>query len=397
MKINLLYLLHCLLIGLLPMTIWAQSVEDYVKVVKEEGKVPIKFIHEKLEQHDLILFDDALHSALEPFEFYQELLSAKDNPIDYVFLEVFGINTQPYLDAYFSDKKKDNAHLLKVFQDNFGGYGWRYETYLDLLSKVWDINQALPEEERIKVIGVDQPIYWEGIHTREDYNIFQESLVGRDYFMYKTILKRMNGFKKGEKGIFLTNTRHAYKHIKNKDGELYWNCGTFFNQWHPGKTYSVRIHNVTLSIEAQQETTSKNSSIQGLERYVYNWIRMEDGLWDEAFKQNGNHPVAFSLKNNVFGEASYVGNHMANAAPTQTMHDAYDALVFLAPLEELHFSAQTNFFYTPEFKEELKRRIKILEEGQLADFLKKNEVESLDAFLEELSLYVKKSANSFVK
>ena len=37
------------------------------------------------------------------------------------------------------------------------------------------------------MIGVDQPIYWEGIHSKEQYNIFSESLMARDYFMFKVI------------------------------------------------------------------------------------------------------------------------------------------------------------------------------------------------------------------
>ena len=397
MKTNALRFLYLLFLLTLPFTIWPQDAATYLSVLNKEGKEPIPFIHQKLKDHDLILFDDALHSALEPFEFYQELLKAKDNPVRYVFLEVFGIQVQPYLDAYFEDKKKDNTHLVKVFQDDFSGYGWRYKTYYDLLSTIWDLNQHLSADQRIKGIGVDQPVYWQGIHSREEYTIFQKSLTGRDYFMYKIIKETMEGFNKGKKGIFLTNTRHAYKHIRNKDDQLYWNCGTFFKQWHPAKTYAVRIHNVTLSIEAQQETAQKNTSMQGLEKYVYQWIRMEDGRWDEAFKQYGNRPVAFSLKNNVFGKATYVGNHMRNVKKGQSMYDAYDALLFLAPLEELHFSAKLDFFYTSTFKKELKRRIEILEECQVGDFLKKNEVESLDEFIEQLSQYVGKSKNTLVE
>ena len=42
------------------------------------------------------------------------------------------------------------------------------------------------------------------------------------------------------------------------------------------------------------------------------------------------------------------------------MYDAYDALIFLKPLEQLSNSAKVDFLCTPEFKEELARRYKIL-------------------------------------
>ncbi len=374
----------------------AQTPNDHLKVLKEEGVAPIAFVKQKLKNHDLILFDDALHNAVEPFDFYRELIKNNTGDFDYIFLEVFGINTQPLIDAFLASETKDPTLLLKAFQDSFAGLGWRYETYYDLLSSVWDFNHSIADtSKRIQVIGVDQPIYWEAIHTRETYNIFQKSLIGRDYFMYKIILDHMEGFEENKKGIFLTNTRHAYKHIKKSDGSFYWNSGTFFNQWHPDKTYSIRIHNVTLSIEAKKKT-SENTSTEGMDKLTYRWVKMENGAWDEAFELNENTPVAFSFRNNVFGQAGYVGNHMLNVTKGQTMYDAYDALIFLAPLNELHFSSKIDFIFTSSFKEELKRRIKILYGNDLSKFLSKNEVGTIEEYIEQLSKYQPITKNELI-
>lgn len=334
------------------------------------------------------MFDDGLHSALKPFEFYASFLEKYGEDVDYVFIEVFGITCQPALDAFFAAEVKDSTLLMEAFQNDYSGLGWRYETYWDLLSTIWDINNKIIKgnAKKIKVIGVDQPIYWEAIHSREDYDIFQKTLVGWDYFMYKTILKYMDNFESDKKGILLTNTRHAYKHIRNKEGQPFWNCGTFFNQWHPGKTYAIRIHNATLSIEAEKKEV-KNGSTQGLDRIKYRWVKMEDGLWDDAFKLNGNVPVAFSLDNNVFGAAKYMGNHMLKAAEGQTMFDAYDALIFLAPFDRWHFSSKMDFIYTEKFKKELIRRITLLNKNRMEEFLAENEVESVEEFIKELSKY----------
>ena len=54
---------------------------------------------------------------------------------------------------------------------------------------------------------------------------------------------------------------------------------------------------------------------------------------------------------------------MAEAAPGQTMADAYDALVFVAPLESLHRSALDGAMYTPEFQREVARRFALLYPG----------------------------------
>ncbi|MEJ2363699.1 MAG: hypothetical protein P8017_03295, partial [Deltaproteobacteria bacterium] len=69
------------------------------------------------------------------------------------------------------------------------------------------------------------------------------------------------------------------------------------------------------------------------EKITIKWDRIGNGIWDSAFKAHGYKPVAFTLKDNVFGQESYVGNHMLNAWPDQTMYDAYDALIFIGPLD----------------------------------------------------------------
>lgn len=375
---------------------FGQKVNEYGEVIKKTGEDPVRFVQQKLETHDLILFDDGLHSAFEPFVFYRELISAPNTKLDYVFIEVLGLNSQPYIDAFLNSKTRDKNLLSKVFQDDFSGLGWRYETYLDLLSTVWEVNhRQTDEKKKIKVIGVDQPVYWEGIHTRQDYDIFLKSHIARDYFMYRTITEQMDNFNSGKKGIFLSNTRHVYKNIRNSKDVPYWNSGTFFYRWHPGKTYAIRIHNVMLSITAADQE-KKNLTSQGLDHVKYSWISPEKGIWEEAFKLNQNRPVAFSLKDNPFGRATYIGNHMLHADPTQTMYDAYDALIFLAPLDTLHFSAKMNFFYTGAFKKELKRRIKIIYGENLDTFLKNHQAKTIDEFIDNLTKYQSKAKNELL-
>ena len=371
----------------------SQNVDKYYNVIKEEGSEPISFVREMLKNYDLLIFDDALHAAVEPFEFYGEYLENNPYSVNYIFLETTSVLSQVHIDSFLNHQEKDIALLIPVFQQDFN-YGWRYETYLMLFSKIWDINQKLPVQDRIKIIGVDQPIYWEGLHTRKDYDLFQKTLISRDYFMYKTILNYMGNFNSGKKGMFLTNTRHAYKGIRDRDGRFYWNAGTFFHQWHPKKTYAIRFHNMNLSIESVKNVAK--SSTEGLDRFVYKWVRMDKGLWDKAFARHGNKPVAIPFKGTIFGKHPYIGNHMINILEGQTMYDAYDALIFLKPLEKTMFSAKTNFFCTREFRKEIERRVKIIQGEELEGFLMKNNFKSLNEYIEEICKYIPKKPNPLV-
>src|SRR6516162_3264282 len=48
-----------------------------LRVLREQGQKPIRFVLDKLATHDLLIFDDAVHDALEPWEFYQQLVRDK--------------------------------------------------------------------------------------------------------------------------------------------------------------------------------------------------------------------------------------------------------------------------------------------------------------------------------
>lgn len=372
------------------------EVNKFLTTLKAQSCSPFLMIKESLKQHDLIIFDDGIHSAKEPFDFYCQLVSdtSVSNKISYIFLEVFNTNSQIYLDAFFHSKTPDSLLLIKAFQDDYSGYGWRYQTYLELFNCIWQTNQS--GSNKIKVIAVSPPIFWEGLKSRYDYETFQNSLSSRDYFMYQTIKSTMSEFKKGEKGLFLTNTRHAYKNIKDSTCQLYWNTNTFFNQRDPGKTFSIRIHNASISITQRKKDVSKITT-EGLNEFDYKWVLPENGLWDSAFARLSTFPLAVSFRNTSFGKSKYIGNLMINVKRGTTQFDAYDALIVLKPYNKLNFSSTLNFIYTPDFKMELKRRIKLMQEENLNDFLKENEVNTLDEFIEILSVSSPVQKNNLIK
>jgi len=360
----------------------SSNVHQYVADLEKYGQSPVEFVQKALAQHDLIVFDDALHSAYEPFVFYSQLVNTKSliGKINYIFLEVINTTSQPLLDSFLTSKNKDTTILRQALQDDYTGTGWRYQTYVDLFKTVWDHNQSLPDSLRINLVGVNPPIYWEAIHTLKDYELFQNTLASRDYAMYLEIVKYMQNFKDGKKGLFLCNTRHAYKNIRDAKGELYWNTNTFFSQRNPAKAFSIRIHNVSLSIEAVKAPLGNKKSVEGLDELTYKWIRMDGGRWDSAFTAYGNKPVAIPFKETEFGKTTYVGNHMMNVAKGSTMYDAFDALIFLAPLSGLHFTAMLNYIFTPSFKPELERRLRLIKGDDFNGFLKENHASNYDEY-----------------
>jgi hypothetical protein len=357
----------------------------YVAVLQRHARDPLRFVVEKLDTFDLLVFDDALHTAVEPFDFYRRLVedAAFQRKASVVFLEVIPSNKQRHLDDYLAAPSDDPRLLYPAFQDDANGFGFPYKTYFDFLSAVRAVNQTLPQDKRLNTVAVGSPTFWSEIQTPRDLEQFRKSLASYDHHMYASIRDEMEQFEKGRKGIFLTNTRHAYTGIKRSDGQYFWNTTTFFTQRHPGKVCSIRLHNVSLFIQAVRTPSADDAtSAQGLENIEYTFVRIGRGIWDSAFRANGDTPVAFPLAGNVFGKEPYIGNHQLDALPGQTMQDAYDAVIFLSPLETLRQTGFVDVIYTPEFRQELKRRYRLsYTEAQLAAMLKDEGVAGLDEYI----------------
>jgi hypothetical protein len=365
---------------------------ECVQVMRTLGKEPVAFVLDQLRDHDLLIFDDALHSAVEPFLFYQQLIRDPEfrRQAKYIFLEALPINQQTAIDAYLAAEREDQTLLYPAFQDDYSGTGFNYKTYFDLLHAIYEVNRQTPKAERLQVVCVSNPVYWSVLKTREDLALFRKSLSGRDALMYEVIRDELDGFRSGRKGIFLTNTRHAYKGIRDRQGRLFWNCATWFHERFPGKAYSLRCHGVVLSIERiRAADSSKPATAEGRERFDYHWARPGRGLWDEAWRELGNKPIAVPISGNVFGKQPYVGNHMLDAAPGQTYGDAYDAILFLAPMEQLRQSAQVGDIYTPAFKIELARRYRLLyTQEQLTKRFQDEGVRTLEELIDKVHVAV---------
>ncbi len=357
-----------------------RKLQPFIDCIRTRGADPVEFVLESLEEHDLLIFDDAIHNAVEPFEFYQQLVRdpAFSATVKYIFVELSPINYQPELDAYFAASPEDPSLLYPVFQ-NTTDTGLAYKTYFDLMRTIHEVNEGMSPDDRITVIATSHPGAWPQIENADDLEIDRSVYLYRDFLMYKYVLDGLDYFDSGRKGVFLTNTRHAYTGIRKSDGSLHWNTGTFFREWHPGKTSSIRIHNASLHL-VKKDMDGSSTREPGR---TLTWVRMGDGIWDSAFAATDNKPVAIPLVGSAFGEHPYIGNHMLNVLPKQTMADAYDALIFLAPLETLRKTAWHGELFTAEFKDELARRYRIMHPPEkLAKRLARNEVDTLAEYIE---------------
>ncbi|MBR9824696.1 MAG: hypothetical protein GYB36_02695 [Alphaproteobacteria bacterium] len=366
----------------------ALTADSFTTDIAEHGQAPAQFVYDALDEHALVIFDDGLHNLEAPWTFFRELIASEAFAMRarHVFIETWSVNDQPHIDAYLSTYPEDQTLLYPAMQ-NAAIHGWRYASYIDLLSAIHAFNENRAGDERLQVHAVSTPAYWGEIETPADFeNYIGIAQSGRDGFMYSAIRRTLDNMSGEERGVFLTNTRHAYTGLRSRDGQLFWNTATYFAERYPDQTYSIRINAPFLIIEREAGDQSSPATGEGLEQIEYRWGRADDGRWDAAFATHQDMPVGIELTGTSFGASPYIGNLMLNAAPGQSMEDVYDGLIHLGPISEMQTARTFHEIYTPAYRAEVARRYRnAYTPDDLQTYIERNGVETLESFIELLA------------
>ncbi|TAH36386.1 MAG: hypothetical protein EYC70_11340 [Planctomycetota bacterium] len=126
---------------------------------------------EAFERFPLVALSEA-HGMKEEAEFINSLIRHPDFPgkVDAVVLEAGNAIHQDLIDAYVSGGPVTMEALRSVWRDHTNAaLGPRDSSNVEeFFATVREVNQELPEEQRIRVLAGDPPIDWTAVKTRED-------------------------------------------------------------------------------------------------------------------------------------------------------------------------------------------------------------------------------------
>ncbi len=116
------------------------------------------------------LLDSALRHELVRHPRFAEV-------VDVIVVEFANPRFQDRLDRWILDGERlPFDQLRSIWLDAGLGEMWDLEIYRSFLAAVADLNAALPESERIPVIGAAQPIDWPSVKRAEDLRDFQDRI-----------------------------------------------------------------------------------------------------------------------------------------------------------------------------------------------------------------------------
>ncbi len=171
-----------------------------------------------------------------------------------------------------------------------------------------EINQTLPHDKKIRVLGGDPPIKWEKIKSREDH----ESFLGmRDSFPSRLAIEQ--AFKLNKKVLILFGDGHLSKVPNNLRGQRQYGIENRIEEEHPDSVKVLALLNPhDLNIEDRMHELEKGKLYE------------TNNHWTGEIEAELYFPMVFYRD----------GSGKATAYAGYSIKNLYDALLYLGPQNE---------------------------------------------------------------
>jgi hypothetical protein len=191
-------------------------------------------------------------------------------------------NDQVLVEQFLAAPKYDPQPLIEMLRDNLW-MGWPDQAMLEFFKAVWEANQALPKERRLRVVLVDVERPWKQITKRGDWKKYD---VERNQFMADNVLRDLREHSADPRhALFIVGYAHAMANLTRPGGEPMKSAG-----WH------LREHLGATNLFVVFPHSPVMANMGGVNG------RIALGLFETAMAALTNRPMAFPLNHGPFGE-----------------------------------------------------------------------------------------------
>ena len=311
--------------------------KPYIDFLKKEGYEPHAFMMKAFKKNQLVVMGE-IHNRPKYWAFNTELIRDPSfaQTVGAIYIELPS-NHQCNINDFLVKNTCEKEIVIQMLRDYFE-LGWPCKPTLDFFVAVWEVNQKLPSDEKLRIRLVDMQRPWEKIQERKDW---QQYDVDRDLFMAQNILNDLQHNKEKRNGFFIVGMAHAME-------ELY-----FIDQKTPRESAGWHLKQ---ALGEQLFTVFQHAPVMTNKGRISG--RLALGLIDTAFARLDDRPIAFMLRSGPFGALAFDGMPDFNAYGH--FRDGYDAYLYLAPLESEMFSPLIEGFYSDDFMPEIDRRYRLM-------------------------------------
>ncbi|MDR0231248.1 MAG: hypothetical protein LBI82_03930 [Dysgonamonadaceae bacterium] len=319
----------------------------FIDYLKTNSREPVRYLLDKLKNTRLVIYGE-VHFRKNSWGLLRELMKTPEfsETTGRVFFELSAC-AQPAFDRFYNNETKDVNIILDIFRKE-EITGWPDKNMYDCLVDLWDINQKLPDEKKIKVIATEyQRTFYHEITSKQQYDSIESRRLDRDEIMAECIENHISKSNDKRNNLFIVGRSHAYKSPALTRG------GLQINGLSAGYILSEKLGKENVfSIFTHSASTTNEGHLHG---------KFRNGLFDFVFAETGNKPIAFDLVDSPFGNEPFDGSaEIWFDIKAGTYANNYDGYIFLQPIQEELNNYLFPELYSDEYIDEIKRRAKII-------------------------------------
>jgi hypothetical protein len=315
-----------------------EHLRPFIEFLQRESTDPREFLLRALAGHRVVVLGE-VHHRPRYWDFDALLVRAAGFPkqVGVIYLELPG-NDQALVDQFLAAPKYDPQPVIEMLRDNLW-MGWPDQPMLDFFKTVWEVNQVLPPEQRLRLVLVDMARPWQEIKARNDWRKYD---VDRNQLMAENIVRDLREHAADPRhALFIVGYMHAPVNLAEVGGQPVKSAGWHLREMLGGtNVFAVFPHSPVMS---------NMGEVRG---------RLALGLFESAFAAMTNRPMAFPLDHGPFGDQVFDAS--LDQPTTDAFRRGFQGYLYLGPLEDEIFSPIIPDFYTDEFVGELDRRHRLM-------------------------------------
>ncbi|PXV68069.1 hypothetical protein CLV62_102100 [Dysgonomonas alginatilytica] len=331
-----------------------QNDNEYFKFITEQKTSAKDYIIKLFKEKDIVVFSERNHAEVEQ---YNLLLDVIKDPyfiknVGAIYLEVCCVNNSSPINNFLVHEGYDTIQAYKettkLYQLGNTMHLWNCYSYPWLIYNLYNLNQNLPNKNKIHLYGCDIEFDWANYKTPEEYATIDPILAVRDSLMAQNFIEQYTNiqtYRNGKKkALVIMNSRHGYlKDTHRTETEIRKNTGRYLYD-----KYKNRIASVFIMSPGHPN---------GWDKYEL----IKNGKWDAIFELTGKTNMGFDLKNTPFGKEKFDWTPEGWTLDKYRYEDVFTGIVYYKPLEEHILKRGWENSITDDFKPEFIRRMKIMD------------------------------------
>ena len=266
------------------------EIKPYVNFLHEQHESAKDYIFDLFEKYDIVILCERDHRDITQYDLLLDIFKDErfGKNIGNAYFEIGNSTYNDTLNSFLRNSNLTDEQVkesvLSFQRNSYGAPLWEKANYSYYLKGVHDINNNLPENNKISIHGLDIGVNWtdakaDDLKLRDALQPERDSIMGTRFLKY---FEKQNT----KKALVVLNYRHAL--LKDIFGRI--NAGRFIADAHKGKVANVLINSFVLT---------RNPD------YPDGVTLTQNGKWDASFMKAGKNNTGFNFSDSPFGNDSF--------------------------------------------------------------------------------------------